>query len=674
MSLRTKVLLVLAFTVVAYAAADHALQRTAVFDAYVALEEGEAHKDVQRVVESIHTELEHLDRTCRKWAEWDDTVAFVAEQDEAFLSSNFGDSTFLDNPGLTLAYLCDLEGRVLFARSLHPETREPLRFKRLPTGALAVNHPLLRLDGPHSRVKGVYMTEHGPLLVSSRPILSSAGDGPVHGTLFVGKLFTESLVTDLATQMSVEFDIKLESDLQDLSRDEQRIRDELTVSAWAASSRDQLPADAEVPPSSFSGSAEDDREIYRLAYNQTRIITQVRDDDVLLAYTTFPDIEKRPELFIRAEIPRHITQQGRATIRYAAISTVAASMLLMLVLTVLLRKIVLNPIRRLTDHAVHIGRTEDFDAKLELQRDDEVGILSREFDDMMTKLQQSRAALAQAARAAGMSEIATGVLHNVGNALNSVNVSATLAANKARNSCATDLQKVLTIVSDTAGDLATFLENDPRGKHFYPMLMQLSKQLVDEKDSLSREIGDMNEGLEHIKELVRSQQSFAGRSGVFERASLATVVAQARGITDSSGSSRSDIRIEIDCDAVPPFDMDKNRVMEILVNLIQNARQSVAESGNPDGCVSIRGEVRGDRVLLSVQDNGIGIARENLASVFNHGFTTKPDGHGFGLHTSANAATEMKGKLVAHSEGPGTGATFTLDVPATGLATQGKAA
>ena len=292
---------------------------------------------------------------------------------------------------------------------------------------------------------------------------------------------------------------------------------------------------------------------------------------------------------------------------------------------------------------------------------------------MMTKLQHSRAALAQAARAAGMSEIATGVLHNVGNALNSVNVSATLAANKARNSCVGDLDKMLTIVSDTAGDLATFLETDPRGKHFYPMLTQLAGQLVEEKNALSREIGDMNEGLEHIKELVRSQQNFAGRSGVLEKASLASIVAQARSITDSTSTTHADVQIDIECDEVPPFDMDKNRVMEILVNLIQNAKQAVADRGG-DGRVIIRGSVQDDRVVISVQDNGTGIAPENLASVFNHGFTTKPDGHGFGLHTSANAATEMKGSLVAHSDGPGTGATFTLEVPATGLATTRNAA
>lgn len=662
MSLRAKVLLILSLTLLAYACADHWLQRTRLFDSYVALEVTEAKKDLQRVVESIHAEIVHLDDVCQGWAAWDDTCEFVESPNDKYVSSNFNDEIVLDRRGLNLALICNSQGKVIFRRAAHLESREDLTIRRMPSGSLSLNHPLLRIDGVRDRVRGVYATEHGPMLIAARPIIGSEGEGPIRGTVIVGKLLNDALIKDLSTQVSVQFDVFDED--HELAGAEEEIRTQLTMTAWAATQKVELDAETEVPSTSFSGDAEEDREIYRKAYYESESVTQVCDDETLYAYTAFPDISLAPALFLRAHIPRDITGQGRTSIRYAMISTIAASVLLMLVLTILLRKVVLNPVKQLTDHAVTIGRTEDFTAELRLERPDEVGILSREFDSMMRKLEKSKAALAQAARAAGMSEIATGVLHNVGNALNSVNVSATLAMNKARNSCASDLEKMLAIIEDSAMELSEFLVKDPRGKHFQPMLTQIASQLGEERKGLSQELHDMNEGLEHIKELVRSQQNFAGRSGVLEKTSLASIVDQAISISSSAEQPLDGIEVIGNYHDLAPFPMDRNRVLEVLVNLVQNAKQSIDKQRSEGGQITITAlEVGGDRVRIECTDNGQGISEENLASVFNHGFTTKEDGHGFGLHTSANAATEMKGHLTATSDGPGTGATFILEIP-----------
>lgn len=672
MSLRAKVLLILTLTVVAYAGADYFLQRTQVFDSYVQLERVEAERDLQRVVESIHSEITHLDDLCHSWAAWDDTYKFVEDRSEQFLTSNMSDSAILDRRRLNLVMICDAEGSVLFRKLADLETHEALSIKRLPSGALSLNHPLVRINGLDDKVSGIYSTEHGPMLVSARPILTSQGSGPSRGTVILGKLLDDAFVRDLGTQVSVEFEVFDESE-QDLAEAEEEIRTQLTVSAWAATQKGDVDAERSYPKTSFTDDPEEDREIWLEAYTQTTSVTQVVSDEELFAYTTFADITKAPKLFLRARIPRSITKQGRAAIQYAALSTVTASVLLMLVLTVLLRKVVLNPVKRLTDHAVMIGQTEDFTAELQLNRQDEVGILSREFDGMMKKLEVSKAALAKAARAAGMSEIATGVLHNVGNALNSVNVSATLATNKARNSCGSDLEKMLTIVADSTSDLAGFIENDPRGKHFYPMLTQISEQLATERASLSEELGEMNNGLEHIKELVRSQQNYAGRSGVLEKTALSTVVNQALSISGLCPGEDPRVDLQGNYTELRSFDMDRNRVLEVIVNLVQNAKHSIHESGQENGVLSIVGtETDNETVRIEVADNGLGISAENLANVFNHGFTTKTDGHGFGLHTSANAATEMKGKLTVQSDGLGAGATFILEIP-TSASPQDKA-
>ena len=280
MSLRTKVLLILTLTVLSYAGADHLLQRTQVFDTYVALEEAEAERDLQRVVESIHAEILHLDDLCRSWAAWDDTCAYLEEPTQRFVDSNLSDTTILDRRRLNLVMICDAEGSVRFQRMADLESREEIRIRKLPRGALAPNHPLIRIDDVEGKVRGVYPTEHGPMLVSARPILTSQGEGPIRGTVILGKLLDRALVEDLSTQVSVEFDV-FDENSSDLAEAEEEIRTQLTVSAWAATQKEELDPNAEYPRTSFTDDPEEDREIYHQAYFETDSVTQIVDDEML---------------------------------------------------------------------------------------------------------------------------------------------------------------------------------------------------------------------------------------------------------------------------------------------------------------------------------------------------------------------------------------------------------
>jgi signal transduction histidine kinase len=386
------------------------------------------------------------------------------------------------------------------------------------------------------------------------------------------------------------------------------------------------------------------------------------DDDHLSAYIAYPDILQAPALLLRGNLDRAVTARGKSAVRYALVSTIAAGLLIMLVLLSLLQRTVLMPIAELTEHAVAIGKSEDFTRRIKSERGDEIGILAREFDGMIEKLAQSRADLVKAARAAGMSEIATGVLHNVGNILNSVNVSVTLVTDKVRASAARDLKNVMEAVRPESHDLAGFIQRDPRGKHLYPLLDSIAQQLVDEQDAVMREQASLTNGIAHIKELIQAQQGHAGRAGVRETVLLSDQVETALAMTGQA--TAHPIEIVREFEAIGPCAIDRHRVLQILVNLIQNARQSVLETRDKPGQIRVRIARKGeDRARLEVIDNGVGISQENLARIFTHGFTTKKTGHGFGLHASANAATEMGGRLTAHSEGPGRGATFVLEFP-----------
>jgi signal transduction histidine kinase len=256
------------------------------------------------------------------------------------------------------------------------------------------------------------------------------------------------------------------------------------------------------------------------------------------------------------------------------------------------------------------------------------------------------------------------LLHNVGNALNSVNTSAALIAERTSSSAPEDLRTTLAAVRDSAGDLATFLQRDPRGPHLLPLLVALADQIHAEQAVLETEVRALTEGVDHIQSLIQAQQGAAGRAGVLETVDLREPIEAALGMTAPGGRPDEHIEIVREFQEVAPGPIDRHRLMEILVNLVQNARQAI-QAGTPSAPrLTLRLAPLGPaRARIEVEDNGVGIAPENLSRIFTHGFTTRRNGHGFGLHASANAATEMGGVLRVRSHGLGRGATFELELP-----------
>ena len=267
-------------------------------------------------------------------------------------------------------------------------------------------------------------------------------------------------------------------------------------------------------------------------------------------------------------------------------------------------------------------------------------------------------------RQAGMSEVATGVLHNVGNVLNSVNVSATLVADHLTAFRIPNLTRVASLMRDQGENLGDFLTHDPRGRQLPEYLAELAKHLSTEQTLILKEIEFVKKKIDHIKEIVATQQSYGKVSALTERVRMADLVEDVLRMHSSELAERA---VELQREyapALPEIIVDKHKVLQIILNLITNAKQSCIESGGAEKRVSVRVTSGDDRVRVILSDNGVGIPAANLTKMFNHGFTTKKKGgHGFGLHSGALAAKQMGGALIAHSEGPGKGATFTLELP-----------
>lgn len=279
------------------------------------------------------------------------------------------------------------------------------------------------------------------------------------------------------------------------------------------------------------------------------------------------------------------------------------------------------------------------------------------------ELREAQAELVTTARRAGMAEIATNVLHNVGNVLNSVNVSARLLYEKVHASKGQGVIRVAELMRQHSDDLGAFISSDPKGRALPGYLGKLAEALAAEQRSMIDELVQLTKSIDHIKEIVATQQSYAGNSSVLEPGSLRELIEDVVRICDVS-LARHHVTLIKELADIPMMSLDKHKVLQILINLINNAKQALDSVADRPSRITLRLKATDDKhVRIEVEDNGEGISRDNLTRVFEHGFTTRADGHGFGLHSCILAAHEMGGELTVQSAGPGKGALFTLELP-----------
>jgi PAS domain S-box-containing protein len=278
------------------------------------------------------------------------------------------------------------------------------------------------------------------------------------------------------------------------------------------------------------------------------------------------------------------------------------------------------------------------------------------------ELERVHKELMTASRQAGMAEVATNVLHNVGNILNSVNISASLVAERVRQSKAPGVARLAALLVQQGPRAGQFISDDERGKRIPDYLAALGEQLLTDQRMTLQELASLRDNLEHIKDTVSMQQSYAKLCGVTETVEVADLVEDALRL-NAGAFARHGVTLKREFGNVPPITVDKHKVLQILVNLVRNAKYACDDSGRSDKSITLRIESTDTGVRISVIDNGIGIPAENMRRLFSHGFTTRKSGHGFGLHSGALAAQELGGTLRAESEGPGQGAAFILELP-----------
>jgi signal transduction histidine kinase len=261
-----------------------------------------------------------------------------------------------------------------------------------------------------------------------------------------------------------------------------------------------------------------------------------------------------------------------------------------------------------------------------------------------------------------MAEIATGVLHNVGNVLNSVNVSSSLLLDEAKNSRVSFLGKVVALLNEHNGDLGAYMAEDPKGRQLPGYLTLLCEELTSEQRRTVAELESIRQNIEHVKEIVAMQQNYAKVYGVTETVKVTELVEDALRM-NVGALARHEVELIREYIDEPTVNIEKHKVLQILVNLIGNAKYACEASGRKDKKITVKVFQRDQWAGIVVIDNGIGIPPENQTRIFNHGFTTRKNGHGFGLHSGALAAKELGGTLAVQSDGTGKGASFIVELP-----------
>lgn len=625
MSINKKLTLSLALVVVGFCLVLLLVLQGVVMRSFETLELEEADKDVNRVAQAIDAELQHLDVLCGDWGVWDDAYNFVAGLKPEFAKENLYDGV-LKTINLNLVYIVDGDGRVVFQSRAAPEGSELIELVEFPLEMLPKGSTLNHQAGSSTSVKGLIQTAWGPMLVSSQPVMKNNRVGPTLGAFVMGRVIDAKLVQHFREETHVEF----------------------TLNAPDAARSEQIPTKG--PRSTDGESVQHD----------------VVDNDLMRCSTVLRDIDGRPAKVIEAAVPRSITQMGRDSVLASLVSALSAALILLVVLYFMLQRTVIGPLSRFTNNALKVGARADIVKELDLTRGDEIGLLSVRFAEMLEQIEAFQKRLSESAHKAGMSEVATNVLHNVGNMLNGVSVSSSVLRERVSEMPVEQLSKISGVVTAKGPELGRWVSDDPAGRRLPELLGLMATRLSASKSAAAEECDFLTSRVAQVVALIKTQQDIAGGSGHAERLDLAEQVEAALRVV---APEQANVTVQLSLDGIAPLMCDRHKLLQVLVNLIKNAVEACASTDRADRCMRISARIRADRVEIEIADNGSGIAPEVLPRIFQHGFTTKTNGHGFGLHSVANALAEMKGSLRAESAGAGQGATIILELPVEGSAT-----
>jgi sensor domain CHASE-containing protein len=400
-SLNAKVMRLLAVVIAILLAGNGLVFAFVIWPTFTDLENGAAQQNLQRVQEALSKERDDLARVAHDWSAWDPTYEYVVKPNEDYDRQSFTYDVMKDLD-LDFIGIYDTNGHRVRSQAFDLETGKETTVTQFSEN-LPLDHPLLSHGKPDG-VAGILLTEHGPMLLASFPILQSTREGPVRGSFFMGRLLDAGMIEGLEHQTHVMFNLFR--------------TDQGTLPTTAASA------------------------IGRLRQGET-IVFNGEPSEILASYQNVPTLLGGEPLLLRAETPRRISAIGLTTLTAAGLSTLVTSLLVMTVIWFTLTRLIVTPLNRLTNHVLAVGKTGDLTRRIALDRNDEIGLLSKQFDEAAAQLDNARRRLLEQSYQSGMAEIAAGVIHNIRNALSPTVVTVAHLSEKAAKPPAAHLDAAL---------------------------------------------------------------------------------------------------------------------------------------------------------------------------------------------------------------------------------------
>ncbi len=624
MSLKYKVSLFVSALFVVSGLASFAVNQWVIMPSFLELEHQQAERNTGRSVEAIHRDLAVLSTNVTAWAQWDESKLFVEGKNDAFVERELSADAF-SSAEVDFMGFYRTNGEQVIHRKLEAADPKHLGFGVLERPALPADHPLLSHADILSDTKGLLGTPTGPMLVASRPIVSSSGAGPAAGVLVFGRLLDDQTRLRIAAQYKLDLEI--------------------------------VPMTAASPPGSSKGPAAGS------AAGEPQGVTDVRIDasgDMLVGETTIADLHGEPIVTLHVRTPRDISARGKEASRFALATLGGVAFAVLATLLMLLNYTVLSPIAKLTAHAVDVGRNDALHKRLAMDRRDELGVLAAEFDHMTNSLAEARQRLIDQSFVFGKAEMASGMLHNLGNAITPLMVRLNTLSDRIKNAPSEDLERAVAELQSAPGS--------PQRRADLERFVQLAgAELV----SLLREASEHVRGgivqVEHIQQILGEQERYSHAGSMTENVEIEPIVRRVAAGLSPELLSVVQIEIHPSVQALGPVRGMRVEIQQIIGNLVLNAAESIKSHVISNGriLVQARREEEGGVALAHVafEDNGAGITPEALAEMFHRRFSTKKRGSGIGLHWSANKVSAMGGRLFAESAGAGQGATLHLMLP-----------
>jgi sensor domain CHASE-containing protein len=611
MKLRFRVMLLLTILFAVLGIAQLIVQQRILLPGFADLDRQAARKDMGRVANAMQRELNLLALAARDWGDWGVLYEFMQNPNEGFVSEYLQDNSITPFRLNVLAFIAP-DGRYVWSLGRELKTPKVIDIDILSHGAFPENHPWRARVREGLRTQGLLRTDHGMMMAVISPILDGKEHGPHRGMVLVGRLLTDEELRGIGDDAQVR-----------VARATPPLRE----------SADGAPLE-----------------------------TIIERDTMTEVTRVFNAVDGSPALALRIEVPRTISEHGHHVVGYAAVFLALAGGMVLLMMIALLNRSVLDPLSRMTRHAVALGRSDDLTSRLDLKRTDELGDLAREFDRMVTHLADARRQLVDRSFDAGVAENASGVLHNLGNAMTPLSVDVEALQVKLRDAPTADIDLVLAELDSAPS--ATL-----RKTELEAYLRLTSRELAETVASAQVDLDAIARNTHSII-AVLSEQALRSRSErVYESVLLPELIEQSAALVPPQSRQRLSIDLDASLRELGSIRVPRTALQQVFQNFILNAAEAVRDAGREHGTLRIGGRVlddpRGKRLHLTFADDGVGIRDSNLRRIFEKGFSTKPraTNSGIGLHWCANTVGALGGEISAESPGPLGGAILHMILP-----------